>query len=343
MHNVALSWRQAACLTWALIAVTLTLRHASRGRLRALAPYAGEAGIIAGLYALWQLAGEVSLTGTSGAFARAEWIERVEQSWLLPSERGVQGLILGHPLLIQAANLYYATMHFGALFVFLVWLFVRHRDRYPVVRTVLALTTLACLLVQLMPVAPPRLLPGYVDTAIRYGQSVYTLGLGTDELSAMPSVHVAWAVLIGWYVVRIGRGRWRWLGPVHAVLTVFVVVATANHFWADGIIAVAVLAACAWGYAGLRAAAHRLGPPRADAAPSGPAVPVAAGHLGDQLGDQLGMAHRWTVVARPLDPLAGALGHGTLQRRGDAAVLGADDIAGRAGAPGELGGAGAEQ
>jgi hypothetical protein len=150
-------------------------------------------------------------------------------------------------LVAQTANIYYATMHFGMLFVFLIWLFFRHRDRYRPMRRVLAFTTLACLLIQLVPVAPPRLLTdqGYVDTAAQYGQSVYNLNLGADSLSAMPSVHVAWAVLIGWATLTVARGPGRWLGPIHAVVTVLVVVVTANHFWADGIVAVAVLIACA--------------------------------------------------------------------------------------------------
>jgi hypothetical protein len=61
----------------------------------------------------------------------------------------------------------------------------------------------------------------------------------------MPSVHVAWAVLIGIAVAVVGTGPWRWLGAAHAVLTSFVVVATANHFWLDGVVAVVVLAVCA--------------------------------------------------------------------------------------------------
>ena len=109
------------------------------------------------------------------------------------------------------------------------------------VRRVLAVATGMCLLIQLVPVAPPRKLSGFVDTAARYGDSVYNNGFAADELSAMPSVHVAWAVLIGWTVWRIGRGPWRTLGPVHAVVTVLVVVSTANHWWSDGIVAVAVL------------------------------------------------------------------------------------------------------
>lgn len=242
MHNLALSWQQAAALALALGALGAGL---TRSPARRWAPFASESALIALLYAVWQYAGELSVTGTSGAFARARWIERVEHDWHLPPESGVQHLVLGHPLLTQAANLYYATMHFGALFAFLLWLFAQHREHYAPVRTTLALTTLACLLIQLMPVAPPRLMGGFVDTAAQYGQSVYGLGLGADQLSAMPSVHVAWAVLVGWYAVRVGSGRLRWVALAHPVATVLVVVSTANHFWLDGIVAVAVLVICA--------------------------------------------------------------------------------------------------
>jgi len=254
VHNIGWTWQQAGLLAVALGVVSLALRRADVPRLRPLTPFATESCLIAALYSIWQLAGELSVTGTSGAFERGGWIERAERDWHLPAEAAVQRLILAHPLVTEAANLYYATMHFGMLFVFLLWLFVAHRERYTSVRTTLALTTLACLVIQLLPVAPPRLLGGYVDTAARYGQSVYTLGIDADQFSAMPSVHVAWAVLIGWYAVRIGRSRWRWLAVAHPVLTVFVVVATANHFWLDGIVAVAVLVSCAWTQRGARAA-----------------------------------------------------------------------------------------
>jgi hypothetical protein len=249
VQDVALSWQQAACLTAGLAVAGAALSVARNRRARWLAPFVRETAMISGLYAVWQLAGTLSLGGTGGALSRAKWIERVERDCGLPSEASVQHALTGHSaFLAQFANLYYATMHFGTLFVFLLWLFVRHRDRYREVRRVLALTTLACLLIQLVPVAPPRMLPagyGFVDTASKYGQSVYGHGFDADQLSAMPSVHVAWAVLVAWACVRIGGGPWRWAAVVHAVLTVLVVVSTANHFWADGIVAVVVLALCA--------------------------------------------------------------------------------------------------
>ncbi len=253
VQNLALSWQQSSEVAGALAVVGLGLRFAPAPRLRKASSFVLEAFVIAVLYSIWQLAGTISVLGADDAMRRASWIERFEHDIGLPSERSVQNLVLGHPWIVQAENLYYASMHFGVLFLFLLWLFTRHRDRYRAIRTTMALTTLVCLVIQLVPVAPPRLLPGYVDTASEYGQSVYNGGFGADSLSAMPSVHVAWAVLVAWYVVRVTDSRWRWIAVAHAVITVFVVVSTGNHWWLDGIVGVAVLVACAWARVGLAA------------------------------------------------------------------------------------------
>jgi len=96
----------------------------------------------------------------------------------------------------------------------------------------------------LVPVAPPRLIHvGMVDTASSYGQSVYAVTgqLGADQYSAMPSVHVAWAFLVAVAVIGATRSQWRWLILLHTAATLYVVVVTANHFWLDGVVAVALL------------------------------------------------------------------------------------------------------
>jgi hypothetical protein len=250
---VGLSWQQSL-ETAAVVATAGGVAALSADkRIKTTGAFLREVAVISALYGLWQLAGTMSIHDTGNAMTRARWIERVQHDVVfLPSERGMQHLILGHKLLVQGANLYYATMHFAMMFVFLFWLFWRHRDRYRPVRQVMAWTTLGCLLIQLVPVAPPRMLPGYVDTAALYGQSVYGNGLAADQLSAMPSVHVAWCVLIGYYTWRIAESRWRILGPLHAAVTIFVVVATANHWWLDGVVAVGVLVLAAWSVYGVR-------------------------------------------------------------------------------------------
>jgi hypothetical protein len=267
--NVQLDWQQSTLLAVALGAAALVLDRWPRGR--GLAPFAREAGVIAALYSVWMLAATLAQTHTAGAFSRGRWIYRLQRRWHLPSEQVLQNALLRHPDLARTANLYYATMHFTALFAFLLWVFVRHRDRYRTVRTTVVGFTLLSLLIQFIPVAPPRLYPnlGFVDVAQMFGQSVYSFGLGADELSAMPSVHVGWAVLIGTAVVLISRSPWRWVVVLHPVLTVLVVTATANHWWADGIVAAALVvlvAAAQWLYSRRpqRAATTALEPVPAD-------------------------------------------------------------------------------
>jgi hypothetical protein len=278
VQTVSLTWQHAGEVAGVLAATSVALRAIPQRHVRWFAPFAFEAAIIGVLYAMWQLAGELSVLGTTGAIQRAKWIKSFDQRLPLPTEHSLNHAILEHPLLVQGANLYYATMHFTVMFAFLIWLFVRHRDRYRPVRTTMAWTTLICLLIQLLPVAPPRMLPGFVDTADIYHQSVYSTGLAADQLSAMPSVHVAWAVVVGYYVVTISTSRWRWIGPTHTVLTILFVVSTANHWWLDGIVATLVLVGCAWARFGVATGWHallaRVRPPaRVPAPASEPAVP----------------------------------------------------------------------
>src|SRR5258708_19473192 len=84
---------------------------------------------------------------------------------------------------------------------------------------------------------------GRGDTGARYGQWVYspTGGFGADQLWAMPSVHIGWAILVAIAVIAALRSRWRWLALLYPVMTTVAVVVTANHFWLDGVAAAIVL------------------------------------------------------------------------------------------------------
>ena len=252
MQTVGLTWQHAGETAAVLAVIGAGLATRPQPRLRAVGAFIRETAMIGALYGLWQLAGQIATTASGDAFARARWIASFEARLPFPSEHTAQHLILEHSWVVQGANLYYACMHFTVMLSFLAWLFIRHRDRYRPIRQVMAWSTLGCLLVQMIPVAPPRMLPGYVDTGVLYNQSVYSNGLPVDQLSAMPSIHVLWAVLVGYYVWRVSPSRWRWIGPAHSVITVFVVSATANHWWLDGAVAAAILVAVAWCVYGVR-------------------------------------------------------------------------------------------
>ena len=218
---------------------------AARRQWRAL-PMLLEAGLLAGLFLLWRVVGSLSGAGQAGAVARGRWLWALERAMHLPNEAAVQALVLGHPDLVRALNVFYLAAHVASMAAFLPWLYLRHRDAYPAWRNMVAVFTGACLAIGFLPVAPPRLISGIgiVDTGRIYHESAYgpVASRFTDSLSSMPSVHIGWAVLIAVAVISVSRSRWRWLVLAHPVATVFTVVATGNHFWLDGVGAVAVLA-----------------------------------------------------------------------------------------------------
>jgi hypothetical protein len=246
---VWLEWRWALVLAVVLGAAGAASWRSPRARVRGAGAFAREAALVLALYALWNYAGKLAVVHVDEAFANGRAIWRLEQALHLPSEVGFQELFLPYPEVMRALNVYYVGAHVPAVIVCLVWLFTWHREHYPSLRTTLAITTLACLLVQLVPVAPPRMYPGlgFVDAGDVFGPGVYgKVGTGiADQLSAMPSVHVAWAALVALAVIVASSSTWRWWILAHPVLTVVAITATANHWWLDGVAAIAILFA-AW-------------------------------------------------------------------------------------------------
>lgn len=245
MPQLRPSWQLSVTVAVVLAVVALACLPVRRRWADAVGAFAREFTLVMGLLAVWQWVGGYVHTRVAGAMDRADEIYQF-QRWLhLPSEVALQHLVLHAPWLVRAADTYYGYAHLNGMAIFLVWIWWRRRAAYPQARYTIVLVTLSCLLIQIVPVAPPRLLPqlGFVDTALKYGQSVYgEFGTGmANQLSAMPSVHVGWAVIIGWFVWRNARGWWRWIGPAHAALTTLVVVVTANHWWMDGIVAAALV------------------------------------------------------------------------------------------------------
>ena len=239
-------WLSALC---AVIGVPLLLVRAPRRTIAGIGAIVRELALVLGLYSLWGIAGQLAASQPTGAFRNGLSVWDAERWLHLPDEKVLQDWILPYSWIAKSMNLYYAGVHGTSLFVFLIWLFFRHRDRYPEIRNTLAFLTLTCLLIQLIPVAPPRLIPQLhmVDTAIKYGQSVYPSvgGAGPDQFSAMPSLHIGWAALFTFAVIAVSSSKWRWLMLVHLFLTFAAVTLTANHYWLDGLVAIALIATSA--------------------------------------------------------------------------------------------------
>jgi PAP2 superfamily len=204
-----------------------------------------------GVYQAGRLLGGHDL---DAAFAHARHLLQVERWLHLPAEQRVQAVLLAHDELARAANGFYRWAHLPVTGAALAWLFLRRPDAYRRTRRALVgATGIALMVYVLLPVAPPRMLPGFTDVAVQHGQSVYDTRLPVNQYAALPSLHVGWAVLIATAMVGAGRTRWRWLWPAHPLVTLFVVVGTGNHYWLDGLTGAAlVLAAFAVAGSGSR-------------------------------------------------------------------------------------------
>ncbi len=241
-----LSYQYAFALTALFVVAWLALHRATTPRWRGVAATAKELSIVMALYGVWRYVHILAITKTEGAMEHGRSLWDLERTLHLPSEVTLQRWFIDNGPIMRFLNVYYGGLHVPAAGIALIWLFVRHRDRYPAVRTTFALSIAGCLTIQaLLPMAPPRFFPdlGFVDAGLKYHLSVYGAGGegASNQLAAMPSLHVAWAFIVCVVALRLSTSRWRWLGPAHLVLTIAAITITANHWWLDGVVAAMVV------------------------------------------------------------------------------------------------------
>ena len=84
---------------------------------------------------------------------------------------------------------------------------------------------------------------GFVDTLAKY-MNIKTSSMPThmvNQYAAMPSLHMAWSLLIGISIICIAKTWWlKAVGVLLPVLMFITIVATANHFILDAIVGAAV-------------------------------------------------------------------------------------------------------
>jgi hypothetical protein len=100
-----LPWQDAAATASGMAVATRTLKRPAQA-----AAWTRELSVVFALYALWQLAGNLSLGRAAGAVARGAWIARAEARLHLPSEASVQRIFLGDHAVLRAFNLYYVGL-----------------------------------------------------------------------------------------------------------------------------------------------------------------------------------------------------------------------------------------
>ena len=204
------------------------------------------------------------------AVDRARTLVDVERVVGLHWEHQVNRLFVDVDVLGLLGSYWYATAHYLVTAVVLVWLYRRGPTSYlPARRALLLATVLGLVLYLLLPMAPPRLSPGYVDVLGLHSadgwwgsEASAPRGLGgfTNQLAAFPSLHAGWALWVALAIRSATRNRaWRAFGWTHAMVTAVVVVGTGNHWVLDAMVGWAVVVA-AWYVAVGRGSNRRVWP-----------------------------------------------------------------------------------
>lgn len=157
-------------------------------------------------------------------------------------ERQFQSLILDHQWAVNLVNWIYIYGHWPVVISTLTWLFIKHREMFPVFRSAMIFSGLVGFaFFFLFPMAPPRLVDGLglVDTVTLHSDSYRVLQPPslTNPFAAMPSLHVGWNLLMGIAIVSMSTNRfWKVFGVLMPLAMYLATILTGNHYFTDGIV-----------------------------------------------------------------------------------------------------------
>jgi membrane-associated phospholipid phosphatase len=161
------------------------------------------------------------------------------------AEPSIQAWAQSKHLLIDALDFIYLNGHLFVTFGALLFIYLRRNDSFYFVRNMFVVAMgIALIGYWLYPTAPPRLMPewGFTDSISRFMGLQGNLSFDNhtpagglvNAYAAVPSIHVCFAIMVGWPMSKLVRRRLAKLAWVlYPLLVGFVVVATGNHYFTD--------------------------------------------------------------------------------------------------------------
>ncbi|MEA2194564.1 MAG: hypothetical protein QOG42_998 [Solirubrobacteraceae bacterium] len=229
--------------------------------------------LFGGAYMLYRLVRGLADSRTTVAFQHARELISTERALHFFVEPSIQAWAQGSHLLMEAANGLYITAQSSVLIGALLYLYMFHNRSFYFVRNMVMVSMAVALVGYIVfPTAPPRFLPewGFFDSVADFtGVPATTASVNAlfNPYAAIPSMHVAFALMLGWPLARLARHRAvRAFWLCYPFIITFVTVATANHFLADAILGALTAAFSAYVAAGLgrlRPQSWNFGPPPA--------------------------------------------------------------------------------
>ena len=221
--------------------------------------------LFCGAYWLYRLVRGFTDGRATEAFDNARDVIGLEQHLGLFVEPAMQAWTEGQRWLIDSASWMYVNSHFVVTTFTLAFIYLRRNPSFYFIRNMFMVAMgIALVLYAAYPTAPPRFMPewGFSDSVAEF-TGITASGSSADALynpfAAVPSMHVAFALMLGVPMAAMARRRVvKALWYAYPVLVSWVVVVTGNHWWFDaaaGAAVAAVSAVAAVGFARTRPAA----------------------------------------------------------------------------------------
>jgi hypothetical protein len=184
------------------------------------------------------------------ALAHGYGVLHLERTLGLDPELALNRWLAAHRTLGLVLSDYYDNAHFIVTLGLLGWLWYRRADIYrPLRNTLVAINVLGFVVFLLYPTAPPRLLGGsgfsdvVASTGALGGWHTGALASAANQLAAMPSLHMAWAVWCALALWSLSTRPWvRVAAVLYPCMTCLAVLATGNHYLLDVLAGVATAA-----------------------------------------------------------------------------------------------------
>lgn len=175
------------------------------------------------------------------AYANADQIIDAQRAIGLFVEDDLQGAIHEIPGGKFATTWFYTIAYTAGYCLFFLWVFFRHRRHMLFLHTWYWVTNFVAVLVYwAYPLAPPRFITGLgledtTKAALELGGTLSWFQPFRNLYAAMPSMHVGQTILYALAIMWLLRNRWRWVVWLWPAIMLITVMATANHFWLDGV------------------------------------------------------------------------------------------------------------
>lgn len=179
------------------------------------------------------------------AFANARDVIHIERVLHIFVEPQIQAWAMGSHAVMDVASWLYLNAQTTVTIAAIVYVYFKHNDRFYLLRNMLGIAmTIALVVYAVFPTAPPRFLPewGFTDsvaafTGVQVEHASASMSALVNPYAAVPSMHVAFALIIASQVIRLTRSKaLKVATALYPLLITFVIIATANHFIVDAVL-----------------------------------------------------------------------------------------------------------